>query len=83
MDALLVDNFYLKQKENIYLININETELACAGQTYLEYFLPGTPLLTSHPPPPWHKRRKTNDNKNKNNEVLEEGHFSIHVIVTT
>ena len=82
MDALLVDNFYLKQKENIYLININETELACAGQTYLEYFLPGTPLLTSHPPP-WHKRRKTNDNKNKNNEVLEEGHFSIHVIVTT
>ena len=77
MDALLVDNFYLKQKENIYLININETELAWAGQTYLEYFLPGTP------PPPWHKRRKTNDNKNKNNEVLEEGHFSIHVIVTT
>ena len=51
MDALLVDNFYLKQKENIYLINIKETELACAGQTYLEYFLPGTPLLTSHPPP--------------------------------
>ena len=39
MDVLLVDNFYLKQKENIS-INIKETELARAGQTYLEYFLP-------------------------------------------
>ena len=30
--------------------NIKETELACAGQIYLEYFLPSTPLLTPSPP---------------------------------
>ena len=80
MDVLLVDNSYLKKKK--ISINIKETELACAGYTYLEYILPGTPLLTP-PPPPFDTKEEKQMIIRKNTEVLEEGHFSIHIIVTT
>ena len=72
----------LPETKRKYLLILRKLSWLVQGKpTWSTSFL--APPSSPHTPPPWHKRRKTNDNKNKNNEVLEEGHFSIHVIVTT
>ena len=79
---VLINNGCFACRQLLPETNIKETELACARQIYLEYFLHGTPLLTPSPSPPDIKEEKQMI-ISKNTEVLEEGHFSIHVIVTT
>ena len=62
---VLINNGCFACRQLLPETNIKETELACARQIYLEYFLHGTPPPNPFPLPPRHKRRETNDNKQK------------------
>ena len=66
---VLINNGCFACRQLLPETNIKETELACARQIYLEYFLHGTPpphpFLLTPSPSLRHKRRETNDNKQK------------------
>ena len=74
----------LPETKRKYVLILRKLSWLVQGKSTWSTSFLAPPLLTPPPPPsPQHKRRETNDNKNKNSEVLEEGHFSIRVIVTT
>ena len=73
----------LPETKRKYLLILRKLSWLVQGKPAWSTSFLAPPPPHPKPPPPWHKRRKTNDNMNKNTEVLEEGHFSIHVIVTT